>query len=65
MALITQNFDFNLRRDHQNNLQRVTRLWVGRLKEPSIGYVQKKIMTKLIKDEKGKIGFIHAEIWMN
>ena len=29
-----QNFDFNLRRDHQKNFLLASRLWVGRRKEP-------------------------------
>ena len=36
-----QNFDFNLRRDHQKNFLLASRLWVGRRKEPILGYVPK------------------------
>ena len=32
---------FNFRRDHQKNFLRGSRLWVGRRKEPIIGYVTK------------------------
>ena len=35
------NFDFNLRRDHQKTFLWASRLWVGRRKEPILGYVQK------------------------
>ena len=36
-----QNFNFNLRRDPQKNFQWVSRLWVGRRKEPILSYATK------------------------
>ena len=36
-----QNFNFILRRDHQKNFLWASRLWVGRRKEPILGYVPK------------------------
>ena len=41
MASLSKNFDFNLRRDHQKNFLWASRLWVGRQKEPILGYVPK------------------------
>ena len=38
---LDQNFDFNLRRDHQKNFLWASRLWVGRRKEPILGNVPK------------------------
>ena len=49
MASFIKTFDFNLRRDHQKNLLWASRLWVGRRKEPILGYVPKK-------DEKNNSG---------
>ena len=42
MASFSKTFDFNLRRDHQKNFLWASRLWVGRRKEPILGYVPKK-----------------------
>ena len=42
MVTFTKNFDFNLRRDRQKNFLWASRLWVGRRKEPILGYVPKK-----------------------
>ena len=36
-----QNFDFNLRRDHQKKFLWTSRLWVGRRKEHILGNVPK------------------------
>ena len=36
-----QNFNFNLRRNHQKNFLWASHLWVGRRKEPILGYVPK------------------------
>ena len=36
-----QNFYFKIRRDHQKNFLWASRLWVGRRKEPILGYVPK------------------------
>ena len=36
-----QNFNFNLRRDHQKIFLWASCLWVGRRKEPILGYVPK------------------------
>ena len=41
MASFSKTFDFNLRRDHQKNFLWASRLWVGRRKEPILGYVPK------------------------
>ena len=41
-----QNFDFNLRRDHQKNFLWASRLWVGRRKEPTLRYVPKNYARK-------------------
>ena len=41
MASFSKTFDFNLRRDHQKNFLWASRLWVGRRKEPVLGYVPK------------------------
>ena len=41
-----QNFDLNLKRDHQKNFLRASRLWVGRRKEPILGYVPKNCERK-------------------
>ena len=41
MASLSKNFDFNLRRDHQKNFLWASRLWVGRRKDPILGYVAK------------------------
>ena len=46
MASLSKNFDFNLRRDHQKNFLWASRLWVGRQKEPILGYVPKKYEKK-------------------
>ena len=35
------DFNFNFRRDHQKNFLWESRLWVGRRKEPILGYVPK------------------------
>ena len=37
----SRNFDFNLRSDYQKNFLWASRLWVGRQKEPILGYVSK------------------------
>ena len=37
-----QNFDFKIRRVHKKNFLWASRLWVGRWKEPILGYVPKK-----------------------
>ena len=42
MASFRKTFDFNLRRNHQKNFLWASRLWVGRRKEPILGYVPKK-----------------------
>ena len=39
MQRSTQIFYFNLRRDHQKYILWASRLWVGRRKEPILGYV--------------------------
>ena len=36
-----QNFDFKIRGDHQKNSLWTSRLWVGRWKEPILGYLPK------------------------
>ena len=41
MASFSKTFDFNLRRDHQK-ISYERRDWVGRRKEPILGYVPKK-----------------------
>ena len=41
MASFSKTFDFNLRREHQKNFLWASRLWVGRRKEPILGYVSK------------------------
>ena len=38
---LDQNFDFNLRRDHQKNFIWASRLWVGTRKQPILGHVPK------------------------
>ena len=40
-VLYCQNFNFEIRRDHQKNFLWASRLWVGRRKEPILGYVPK------------------------
>ena len=37
-----QNLDFKIWKDHQKNFPWVSRLWVGRWKEPILDYVPKK-----------------------
>ena len=49
MASFSKFFDFNLRRDHQKKFLWASRLWVGRRKEPILGYVSKN-------DEKNNSG---------
>ena len=39
--LYFQNFNFKIRKDHQKNFLWESRLWVGRRKEPILGYVPK------------------------
>ena len=46
-------FCFNLRRDHHKNFLWASRLWVGRQKEPTLGYVPKNYEKK-IQAVKGK-----------
>ena len=41
-----QNFDFNMRRDHQKNFLWASRLWVGGRKELILGYVPKNYERK-------------------
>ena len=57
MALFSKTFDFNFRRDQQKNFLWASRLWVGRRKEPILGYVSKN-------DEKNNSGgkglIVHA-----
>ena len=40
-GILSQNFDFNLRRDPRINFLWELRLWVGRRKEPTLGYIPK------------------------
>ena len=42
-----RNLNSILRRDHQKNFQWASRLWVGRRKEPILGYVPKNIEKKI------------------
>ena len=44
---IRQHFYFNLRRDHRKNFLWVSQLWVGRRKDPILGYVRKLWKKKL------------------
>ena len=41
MGQFGKNFDINLRKDHQTNFLWAPWLWVGRRKDPILGYVQK------------------------
>ena len=43
-----QNFNSILRRYHQKNFLWASRLWVGRRKEPILGWVQKNDIKKLV-----------------
>ena len=54
MASFSKTFYLNLRRDHQKNSyeRRESRLWVGRQKEPILGYVPKNDKKK-IQEVKG------------
>ena len=54
-----KNFDFNLRRDHQKNFLWASRLWVGRRKEPILGYVPKKYERK----NSGSNGLSRPQTW--
>ena len=38
---IEKKFDFKIRKDNQKNFQWASRLWVGRRKQPILGYVPK------------------------
>ena len=61
MASFSKTFDFNFRRDHQKNFLWASRLWVGRRKEPIVGYVPKN-------DEKknsGGKGLIESILFRN
>ena len=61
-----QNFDFDLWRDHQENLLWTSQLWVGGRKEPILGYVtkndEKKNLTGngLIYNNKDILNLINA-----
>ena len=61
MASLSKNFDFNLRRDHQKNFLWASRLWVGRRKEPILGYVPKT--TKKRKENSGSKGIRKIKIY--
>ena len=50
---VKQKFDFNLRSDHEKNFLWASRLWVGRRKEPILGYVLKNYNKKRIQEGKG------------
>ena len=41
VASFIKTFDFNFRRDYQKKILWASRLWVGRRKEPILGYVPK------------------------
>ena len=54
MASFSKTFDFNFRRDHQKKISWALRLWVGRRKEPILGYIS-KIYEKENSGSKGLI----------
>ena len=46
MVTFSKTFGFNFRRDHQKIFLWASRLWVGRRKEPILGYVSKNDVKK-------------------
>ena len=58
MEPLNKNFDFNLRRDNHKNFLWASRLWVGRRKDPILGYVLKNYEKK----NSGGKGFLRQVI---
>ena len=60
-----QNVDFKIRRDHQKHFLWASRLWVGRRKEPILGYVSKNYERKNSgsKGLKGEEKFLKVDHW--